>query len=119
LKEANDARTKADRLMRDGQVVEALPFYLHALNSTERYSALRPGDESALLETAKLCLIVGSLQATYASTAEAHQTLDAGRRILGKGKGKGSDERNRTLNSLQLQIRRLDDDAPRRRAERN
>jgi hypothetical protein len=119
LKDATDARMKADRLMRAGQVPEALPLYLRALDCTERYAALRAGDDSAMVETAKLCLIVGSLQATYSSTAEARQTFETGRRILGKVKGKGSDERSRTLNSLQLQIRRLDDDAPRRRAERN
>ncbi len=121
LKDATDARSQADRLVRVGQVQEALPLYLKALDCTERYAALRSSDPGAEVETAKLCLVVGSLQASYASTAEARQTFDMGRRVLGKikpAKGAG-DERSRLLASLQLQIHRLDEDAPRRRAERD
>jgi len=119
LKEATDKRNEADRLVRTGHVSEALPLYLRALDCTERYTALRAGDSAAELDMAKLCLIVGSLQSSYDSTAEARQTLQAGRKILGKAKGKGSDERGRVMNALQEQIKRLDDDAPRRRAAQN
>ncbi len=120
-KEEAEARQQADRLIRAGRIADALPLYLRALDRSERYAALRSGDSAAELETAKLCLIVGALQANYSSTAEALQTFETGRRILGKIKsGKtSSDERSRTLNSLQLQIRRLADDAPRRRAQQD
>ncbi len=117
LKDVTEKRGLADQLVRSGHVSEALPLYLKVLDGTERYAALRKGDPSAELETAKLCLIVGSLQSNYDSTAEARQTLMAGRRILQKMKGKGTDERSRVLNSLQEQIRRIDDDSPRRRAQ--
>jgi hypothetical protein len=119
LKKVGEARREGDQMVRDGHLSDALPAYLQALDGSEHYAALRSGDPGAEVETAKLCLIVGSLQANYASTAEARQTLREGCKILSKLKsGKSSsDDRAHTLNALQQQLRHLEDDGPRRRAQ--
>ncbi len=107
LKEANRARAYADSLARQGHASEALPQYEHALDYMQRYVSLQADDETAVLDAAKLCLTVGNLQTAYSSSAEAQKTLRNGQKMLTKLKPSRlmADERARTLNALQSQIR--------------
>lgn len=119
-KQISRIRAEADQMVRNGSISEALPLYRQALDASQRYAALRSNDNRAQIEAAKLCLIVGSLQANYSSAAEAVVTLQTGKKILTKlksGKETGV-ERSRTLESIQAQLRHIEADAPRFRADR-
>jgi hypothetical protein len=114
-READDLRSRAERLARSSTMGECLSLYRLALQTAHRHAAARSGDASVQLDFARLCLTVGGLQAAYESSAEARQTLLLGQKALSRARGgkTHAKERARLLDDLSRQLRAVNAEIPR------
>ena len=106
---AKSLHNRGDRAFTERRPEQALEYYAAALE-TARSHAAQPGvDATARGEVALLARKLGTLQARYASTAEARASFDLGRKTLLRLKARGvwKGEHQRLLQELEAGLRAL------------
>ncbi len=106
---ARSLHARGDRAITERHPDQALEYYAAALETARSYIA-QPGiDAAARAEVAVLSRKLGTLQARYASTAEARASFDLGRKALLRLKARGGwkGEHQRLLDDLEASMRAL------------
>ena len=106
---ARSLHARGDRAITERHPVQALDYYSAALEAAQS-SAAQPGaDAAARAEVALLSRKLGTLQARYASTAEARASFDHGRKALLRLKARGgwNGGHQRLLDEIEASMRAL------------